>query len=182
MPALSPSITAELADDVYMLTRLPTLEAAYNELNNKYGDLFAFSDSNLLKGKTGAATFIKSRTAFGFTLVGKGRYDRNAFMLFRGTQYLADWLTNFNISVSRSAGGQPVHDGFNVAFKSMRPKLTEFMNSLPKDKRVTVHCIGHSLGGALATVCADWIVSSYGVHLYVYTFVIVGVDDDPGAQ
>lgn len=172
MPALPASISAELANDVYLLTRLSNLQDAYSTLNVKYGDLFSneFSDNNLLKGKTGGPGIIKCRTAFGFTLIGKGRFEGNAFMLFRGTQYLADWITNLNITVSRSTCGQPVHDGFNASFKSMQPKLIEFMNALPKTKPITIHCIGHSLGGALATVCAEWIVNAYGMHPYLYTY------------
>lgn len=34
----------------------------------------------------------------------------------------------------------------------------------------TVHCIGHSLGGALATLCAEWISSAYSIKPYLYTF------------
>lgn len=79
-------------------------------------------------------------------------------------------MTNGNLSASRSASGQPVHDGFNLAFKSMEPKLKEFLGSLMKNKITQIHCIGHSLGGALATICADWIRTSYKIKPYLYTF------------
>lgn len=167
---LSALQSASLAQDVYALTQYNSLDESLIFLNNKYRDTFAFEKNNLLKGKTGGPGIIKCQTAFGFTLIGKSRFEGNIFLLFRGTQYLADWLTNLNISVSRSACGQPVHDGFNKAFISMRPKLTEFMNSLQKDKITAVHCIGHSLGGALATICADWVRNSYSIHPYLYTF------------
>lgn len=124
----------------------------------------------MLKAKTGGPWFIKCRTAFGFTLIGKGKYSGEAFILFRGTQYLADWLTNLNVGVSRSASGQSVHDGFNLTFKTMEPKLRQFMGTMLKNKITKIHCIGHSLGGALATICADWICSSYKIKPYLYTF------------
>jgi triacylglycerol lipase len=170
MPALNPFLIASLARSVYRLTELGSLSLAIEELNRTYTNQFSFSETNLLKGKTGGPGIIKCQTAFGFTLIGEGALDGHYFMLLRGTNYLADWLTNLNITVSRSTSGQPVHDGFNAAFKSMQPKLTEFMNALPKTKPVTIHCVGHSLGGALATVCAEWVVNSYGMHPYLYTF------------
>lgn len=152
---LSPLQSASLAQDIYALTQYNSLEESLIFLNNKYRDAFTFDTNNLLKGKTGGPGIIKCQTAFGFTLIGKGRFEDHIFLLFRGTRYLADWLTNGNTTVSRSACGQPVHDGFNQSFISMRPQLTQFMNALPKGKVPSVHCIGHSLGGALATLCAN---------------------------
>ncbi len=167
---ITPLQAASLAQDVYALSQYNNLGDSFIFLNNKYRNTFNFDNNNLLKAKTGGPGLIKCRTAFGFTLVGKGQFEGHIFLLFRGTQYLADWLTNLNATVSRSACGKPVHDGFNDAFKSMRPKLTEFMNALPKGKITSIHCIGHSLGGAVATVCADWIANTYGKHPYLYTF------------
>lgn len=165
--SLPPSFSARLARDVYALTNQPSLELAYRQLNADYQGLFSFSSNDLLKGKTGGPGLIKCRTGFGFTLVGQGRLQGHVFFLFRGTQYLADWLTNFNITVSRSSYGQPAHDGFNLAFRSMKPKLQEFIKHA---EGATVHCIGHSLGGALATLCAEWLVSSCSIKPYLYTF------------
>ncbi|MGN0920179.1 MAG: lipase family protein [Cellvibrio sp.] len=103
-------------------------------------------------------------------LLGKGVFAGHAFFLFRGTQYLADWLTNLNVGVSRSASGFPIHDGFHTAFQSMKPQLKEYMASVAKHKITHIHCIGHSLGGALATICADWIRSAYNRSSYLYTY------------
>lgn len=162
---------AVLADDVYALTRLSTLDQAMKYLKNEHGEVFTFGEQNMLKGRTGGPGIIKCRTAFGFTLLGQGKLTGHAVILFRGTQYLADWLTNLNISVSRSASGQPLHDGFNRAFKSMEPKLAQFMAALASKQVHSIHCIGHSLGGALATICGDWVSSSYpGLTPYVYTY------------
>lgn len=89
----------------------------------------------------------------------------------RGTQYLADWLTNLNVGCSRSSLNQLVHDGFNTAFKSMEQQLTDFIESSVKSGKIhTIHCIGHSLGGALATLCGEWIKAKYGIKPYIYTF------------
>lgn len=170
MPEFSPKISASLAKDVYALTKESSIEKAMNVLNSQYGGNLTFSEDAMLKAKTGGPWVIKCRTAFGFTLIGKGALQGHAVILFRGTQYLADWLTNLNITVSRSASGQPVHDGFNFTFKTMEPSIKEFMGTLTKHKITQIHCIGHSLGGALATICADWIRSSYKIKPYLYTF------------
>lgn len=170
MPEFSPKVAASLARDVYALTQESSIEKAIGLLNDRYGGNLTFVEEVMLKAKTGGPWIIKCRTAFGFMLVGKGQLQGHAVFLFRGTQYLADWLTNLNVGLSRGASGQPVHDGFNLTFKTMEPKLKEFMGSLLKNKITQIHCIGHSLGGALATICADWIRSSYKIKPYLYTF------------
>ncbi|MEO0972867.1 MAG: lipase family protein [Pseudomonadota bacterium] len=170
MHELSPSQAAVLADDTYTLTRLKTIEQAVTYMKSEHGDVFSFGDQNVLKGRTGGPAFIKVRTAFGFTLLGRNKLAGHAVILFRGTQYLADWLTNLNLSVSRSASHQPVHDGFNQAFRSMEPQLRPFLDDIVRQGVREIHCVGHSLGGALATLCADWIHARYHRKAYVYTF------------
>ncbi|MCK4825736.1 lipase family protein, partial [bacterium] len=172
MNELPAELTAKIAEEVYALTKYTTLKAAMLYLNSEYGGLFdfAFSDKNMLKGKTGGPAFIKCRTAFGFVLIGKGILEGHVFIMFRGTKYLADWLTNMNVSTSSSSLGMPVHDGFNEAFKSMEPQLINFMGELKNYKVHTVNCIGHSLGGAIATICGEWVRMTYGRGTKIYTF------------
>jgi len=170
MDQMTPSFTAGLAKAVYTITDDGvTLQQAYKRLNSIYNDIFNFDNNNLLKGKTGGPSVIKCRTAFGFTLIGQGRLKGHAFILFRGTHFLADWLTNLNATVSSSACGQPVHTGFNETFNTIKPKIQAFMLNLQSQKIHSVHCIGHSLGGAIATLCAEWIAKSYQSP-YLYTF------------
>lgn len=171
MNEISPFLSASLADGVYALTRANTLEQAIKDLNLLFSGILSFSDDAMLKGKTGGPWKIKCRTAFGFTLIGKGKYLGHAFILFRGTQYLADWLTNLNVIHSRSSFNQSVHDGFNTAFKDMETQISLFMENTVKSSKIhTVHCIGHSLGGALATLCGEWIKSKYGITPRIYSF------------
>lgn len=170
MASMNPTFSARLADAVYELTRSASIKDAITNLNGIYKGDLVFSEDIMLKAKTGGPWFIKCRTAFGFTLLGQGPLKGHAFFIFRGTQYLADWLTNLNISVSRSSTGQPLHDGFKSAFKTMEPQLKEFMSSVEKSNITHIHCIGHSLGGALATICGDWIKTAYKRTPYIYTF------------
>ena len=169
MNELTPLQSASLAEDIYALTRFLKFDDAIGFLNAKYGSSFTVATNSIVKGKTGGPGIIKSRTAFGVVLQGQGKFKGQAFIVFRGTKYLADWLTNLNMSVSPSNFGQPVHDGFNKAFKSMEPKLRGFVDSLAPGT-VTVHCIGHSLGGALATICAEWLKKSGNKKPYLYTY------------
>jgi len=171
MSNFDPDQAAKLSDDVYALTKLDTLEEAMFSLNMKYGGVFKFSESNMMKGRTGGPGYIKCRTAFGFCLLGKvAPYIGHAVIVFRGTQYLADWLTNLNVNTSYTLTGQKVHDGFAESFKSMAPQLMNFMSSDEMKTVHTIHCVGHSLGGALATICGDWVKSAYGRAPFVYSF------------
>jgi hypothetical protein len=51
----------------------------------------------------------------------------------------------------------------------MLPQIREFLTK-NMDASYTVHCIGHSLGGAVATLAADWIKSNTGNRVKLYTF------------
>src|SRR5690606_32688814 len=133
MAELTAFQAARLADDVYSLTRLPTLKDAVTYLNGEYGEVFNFSEQSLLKAKTGGPWFIKCRTAFGFTLLGQGSLKGQALLLFRVTKYSADWRTYTNIRVHSSSSGPPVHLGFKNAFFTMEPTLKEIMAIVDKN-------------------------------------------------
>lgn len=91
MTELTPRLAASLSEGVYGLTKNESIEGAIKDLDALFKDVAAFSEDAMLKAKTGGPWFIKCRTAFGFTLIGKGKFTGQAFILFRGTQYLADW-------------------------------------------------------------------------------------------
>jgi len=124
MARVSPQLTSSLAKDVYALSQSSSIKDALSTLNARYGKILTFADSNLLNARTGGPAGIKISSAFGFVLLGQGDFKGHAFILFRGTQLLADWLTNFNIAPARTDAGYLVHDGFNKAFNSMKPKLS----------------------------------------------------------
>lgn len=174
MAALNPTLSSSLAKDVYAISKLPNLKQAVRQLKMDYNDDFAFSENNMLTARTGPPG-IKISTAFGFVLAGKGKtFKGHAVILFRGTQSAADWLTNINITTSKTDSGHSVHDGFNQAFKGMKNHIANLLKSI--EGVHTIHCVGHSLGGALATLCANWLKSSKKTtYLYTYGSPRVGL-------
>lgn len=127
-----------------------------------------------LNASTGAFNF-KTETGFGLMAMGKGKkFEGHALLACRGTASLKDWLTDFNISMHRSTSGQNVHAGFNRTFQGFRREVKQFIQI---NRPSVVHCVGHSLGGALANLCADEIVrnqSSPQVALYTFGAPRVG--------
>lgn len=107
---------------------------------------------------------------------------RQIIVSFRGTQSGCDWATNLNAQATyvqnsdlpgTQVGGY-VHTGFKKAFDSTRPEVEraiklfmyeriaelpgldhEVFSRLMRDTEVKV--TGHSLGGALAHLCGDWL-------------------------
>ena len=69
---------------------------------------------------------------------------------FRGTDDPADWLANLNVLSVATPHGE-MHKGFADAYRTLKaPILDSLRENPPKRLWVT----GHSLGGALAVVCA----------------------------
>lgn len=170
MPALTPKLSASIAKSVYELVNFASPNEGLGFIANDFGQIMKLDEQSLISAKTGGPLIIKSRTAFGLCVFGKGIYRGHAFLIFRGTKFLADWLTNLNVGTSRSSSGHAVHDGFKQAYKSMTHQLTPFFASFGQHGVHTVHCIGHSLGGAVATLCADDLVGKTGRKPYLYTF------------
>lgn len=163
---LKPRIAAELAKDVYLIQndRFIKVLLTRPEFSKKK------SDSLQLKAEVGSR-LINVRDAFGACAMGGDKYKNELFLIFRGTttaNHNADWISNARIGVSSSKTGLPVHTGFNHIFNSMLPQLKIFLSENKQIK--SVHCIGHSLGGAVASLAADWIKSNRGIPVKLYTF------------
>ena len=100
---------------------------------------------------------------------GKG-YEKDLFIIFRGSTDAnnnADWISNARIGVQLSSNSFPVHIGFNEIFKSMLPSIKNFIDD-NKGNIENIHCIGHSLGGAIATLAADWVKTSLKRNVKLY--------------
>ncbi|WP_444911963.1 lipase family protein [Microbulbifer sp. PAAF003] len=164
---LSPKYSAKLAADTYLVKEPNTRELFFDA----YKDDFEIDEelSSKFNGEAGALVLIKSTDTRGIVLSGKKQYKGQAFVSILGTDSLYDVLTDLNAGVKRFHTGGAVHQGFFYTFESFLPKLENFARNLPKDIH-TIHCVGHSLGGALATLAADWLSSHTGKSVKLYTF------------
>ncbi len=71
MTQMTAQLTSKLADDVYAISKVASIQVAINELNRKYPNLLTFADTNFLNARTGGPAGIKISSAFGFVLIGK---------------------------------------------------------------------------------------------------------------
>lgn len=167
MNTLSPRLASLIAEGVYNVRDVSSEHSSSVRLDLEIRRNFNFSSNSVLQGKSGGWLFQKTT---GFVLIGegKGQYEGDKLIAVRGTASLADAITDGNIGLSTSVSGSSVHNGFNRSFESFRPALQSFVER--SSGKGTFHCVGHSLGGALASLVADWISSSYGRATHLYTF------------
>lgn len=109
----------------------------------------------------------KARSGFGFFARGEGKNSDQVIVATRGTDTMSDVLTDLWAMPSPSPMGSSCHSGFVDTFKSYQDDLKAFKDGIKKGS--TIHCVGHSLGGALATLNADFF-SQHGFHVKLYTF------------
>ncbi len=167
MTELSPRIAAELANDVYLVQndRDAKVFLSRPELSQKS------QASTTLKATVGFR-LINTQDGFGICALGGKNYENDLFIIFRGSTMAnlgADWASNARVGVEFSNTGLPVHVGFNSIFCSMLPNIKEFLYGQVQATG-TIHCIGHSLGGAVASLAADWISANRPNPVSLYTF------------
>lgn len=82
--------------------------------------------------------------------------SRRCCFVFSGTFYKTQWINNFNcgsqhcISLNGYTPGMKIHSGFYKTYMELKKDIDEFIKKFkPKEIFIT----GHSLGGALATIC-----------------------------
>jgi hypothetical protein len=124
------------------------------------------------------------------------------YIVFRGSEKRLDWETSFNFEQEvvefeqeviqeqivqdreqiypyqgESQSGAQMHRGFTAAYMSVREKIHNYLRSHAASS-VTV--TGHSLGGALATLCAVDVQYNFSnkVTIDIYTFGAPKVGND----
>jgi hypothetical protein len=164
MEILSPDQAAAIATGVYSLRNESS--AARSKDIDPLNIEGLFGHSQRFTGTSGALMF-KPLTGFGFVAAGVGPFAGDMLIATRGTDTAADWLTDGNIGVQFGPGGRLVHAGFNETWKSFAPTLREFLRGRNPAR---IHCVGHSLGGALAFLNADFITANRIADVRLYTF------------
>ncbi|MDH5179183.1 MAG: lipase family protein [Gammaproteobacteria bacterium] len=163
MRVLKPIEAAYAADNVYRVMHSNDLTVFHPSIEEH----FNLSAGKRISGTSGAL-LLKSKTGFGVISKGKGDYRGDAIMVFRGTKLMPhDLITDANVGFQTSATGKIVHAGFNNVFKSMEGEIARFLRGLNPHR---IHCVGHSLGGALATLAADYVAEKNIARPVLYTF------------
>ncbi|MEZ5943442.1 MAG: lipase family protein [Planctomycetaceae bacterium] len=75
----------------------------------------------------------------------------NCVIVFRGTDDKKDWLANLNVQATQTEDGE-VHQGFHTAYQGLRSQIVTI---LEEEQPNRIWITGHSLGGALALLCAN---------------------------
>lgn len=122
----------------------------YTQFDNKDGSFVVPNDYKLTAAFKGES-FNGVQEWFGFVL----ESDDRIIAAFRGTSSSADWMSNamarqVKYKYVRDAGW--THCGFTQIYSSVRSAVLSALNKLPAHK--TLYITGHSLGGALASLCA----------------------------
>jgi len=177
MKEISPTEAAQLARDVYAVQDSSELGFLLDSALFKKVEKSKPSPHSHLKAEVGGRIILNHTDGFGVCAQGS---NDDLFLIFRGTTSAnggADFFTDARIGIENSTAGLPVHLGFNHCFSSMLPEIRSFFGAHASGGK-TVHCIGHSLGGAVASLAADWVVRNtiHTAKLYTFGAPRVGTD------
>lgn len=171
MTALTPPQAAAIAKGVYDVQDAMSLEdanafAIRNARSLGIDHLFSTAESTRFTGTTGPF-FVRTRTGFGYAARGIESREGELLVAMRGTVGWRDWLTDGNMGYARGPTGHTVHSGFNDTFNSL---IDQLVTATGGTTPTAVHCVGHSLGGALASLTAAHLTQAGFRNIRLYTF------------
>ena len=161
---LKPTEALGAAGAIYGLKKGFGIEESFKD--TEVDHYFDFSKSKAKFSAESGIFAFKEKAGFAAMAMGKGKYENHAILVCRGTDGFKDWLSDFNIGAQLSNSGHVVHAGFNRIYNQFRDEMLAYIN---KNQPSTIHCVGHSLGGALANMAADTIIDR-GKKAKLYTF------------
>ncbi|MEN9868033.1 MAG: hypothetical protein RL748_3623 [Pseudomonadota bacterium] len=172
MNELNPSMAAGIASGVYTLRKdadwntMQALGKKIIDTNLGITDQFSLQPSDRFKGTSGG-NLIRTEAGFGYLAEGVNTRKGELLIGIRGTVHALDWVTDLAQALRRGPSGHPVHGGFLRTFESFEPVIGEYLRHA--GSLSTVHVVGHSLGGALATLTADYL-QLRGMNVKLYSF------------
>jgi len=169
MMTLSPEQAAAIAQGAYLMRESAIGDFAVNSRDKFLGcaNIFQTVDTSRFQGRSGASRY-RPLSGFGYIAEGIGEFEKHILCATRGTETLADWLTDGNVGMQSGPSGLQVHIGFNQTWKSYIDEVRTFLRG---KHPAHIHCVGHSLGGALAMLNADYFTATKAADgVSVYTF------------
>ena len=124
-----------------------------------------------------ATTGFGSSSGFGYTLTYQAEGKKHVIIASRGTRPemsgVPDIITDLRAAAAPFGSFGSVHKGFKRTFDSIQTSLKRDTTLISEAD--VVHCVGHSLGGGVATLIAADIASSRkNVKLYTFGSPRVG--------
>jgi hypothetical protein len=165
MSTLIPHEAARAAQAIYKILD-PVL--LYKQFPQSLNDNFNLVGGTKMNGIAGGH-ILQSTTGFALAARGKSMAcNDEALLVIRGTKQGCDFFTDVR-AIPVQPNGTNVHAGFNGVFRSLEAQLAAFFSHGYHPN--CVHIVGHSLGGAIGTLAADWIKThSKATEVKLYTF------------
>lgn len=153
-PVFARDVALPLAEAAYAVTDggSPTLPSGFTQTALIEADTTAIAA--LTNPRPAVAAMTKNTNVFG--LMGHNPGTGTAFVSFRGTEDLADWLQDLDAIPENYApltGFGHVHGGFQDVYELVRKSIVANLpNALTGCTQILI--TGHSLGGAVAVLAA----------------------------
>lgn len=189
---LTPELAANAAIAAYNLEPLRGFPT-FGDLDSEAGDyvgsqLLGGPDTNRvtpIMGTSGSKTLgwgrgdssVKTRSGFAFVARGaaNSQWRDHLVVAIRGTATTPDIISDLNSSLTPRQGNGLTHGGFGDVLDSMMSSLDRQTNNF--NGHQAVHVVGHSLGGAIATLLCANLLSRKIPNVHCYTFGAPRVGD-----
>lgn len=177
---LSPQDAMAFAEAVYGIRQSPSVRAGFamSLPNHGLGTDWDLEAAHSIQGVSGPLG--PTRSGFAAVVPGSGRRGSEIVVATRGSTGAftgPDWTSNFRAAYAVGPAGTQVHKGFLDIFTSLIGAVREQMRRLGSRNRRTIHCVGHSLGGALANLMAVALQEETRADVKLYTFGAPRVGD-----